>query len=316
VRGFFENGGQQCYVVPLAEALPAAAALQAGLALLAPLDTIDLVCAPDLMRAVAASTEQPIDMPTLQGALLEHCDTRGDRFALLDAVPGGAIEMALAQRQELRGQNGALYFPWLDIGLRDEMGHVRYVPSCGHVAGVYARSDARVGVHKAPANEILEGVLDLETNLTDAEQGLLNPVGVNALRAFTGRGIRVWGARTLSPDLVWRYINVRRLFLTAGRWIERNLADVVFEPNDRALWARITRELTAYFTGLFQQGALQGDTPARSFYVKCDAALNPPAVRDLGQVITEIGLAPAVPGEFIVVRIIHGASGIILSGPA
>ncbi len=109
---------------------------------------------------------------------------------------------------------------------------------------------------------------------------------------------------------------MRRLFLTTGRWIERNLASVVFEPNDANLWARIRRELTAYFNGLFQQGALKGPTPASAFYVKCDAALNPPAVRDIGQVITEIGLAPAVPGEFIVVRIIHGASGVTISGPA
>lgn len=313
VRGFFENGGLQCYVVPLDDTLPALAALQAGLAALAPLDTIDLVCAPDLMRPEV----EPASMIAWQRAILDHCDTLGDRFALLDALPGGAIEAVLAQRQLLQGQNGALYFPWLDTGLRDAVDNavdkVRFVPPCGHVAGIYARSDGRVGVHKAPANELLEGVLDLEIDLTDAQQGLLNPVGVNALRAFPGRGIRVWGARTLNSDVAWRYVNVRRLFLTAGRWIEHNLAGVVFEPNDPRLWARITRELTAYFHGLFQQGALKGESAARSFYVKCDADLNPPAVRDLGQVITEIGLAPAVPGEFIVIRIIHGAGGITVS---
>jgi uncharacterized protein len=222
----------------------------------------------------------------------------------------------LAQRRELDSHNAALYFPWLDTGLRDQEGTIQYVPPCGHVAGVYARSDMRAGVHKAPANEVLEGVLDLEINLSNAQQGALNPQGVNALRAFPGRGIRVWGARTLSPNSAWIYVNVRRLFLTAGRWIERNLASTVFEPNDPNLWARILRELNAYFNGLFQQGALKGATPAAAFYVKCDAEINPPAVRDAGQVITEIGLAPVVPGEFVVVRIIHSASGIIISGSA
>lgn len=309
VRGFFENGGQQCYVVPLDAVLPTATALQAGLTALTALDTIDLVCAPEIMRPPLDATV----VRTMQSALLDHCDAMGDRLAILDALPGGEMTTVLAQRRDLAGQNGALYFPWLDTGLRDQADNILYVPPCGHVAGVYARSDARIGVHKAPANEPLEGVLDLEINLTNVQQGELNPQGVNALRAFPGRGIRVWGARTLNPDPDWIYVNVRRLFLTAGRWIERNLAGVVFEPNDANLWARIKRELTAYFNGLFQQGALKGATTTAAFYVKCDAALNSPAVRDAGQVITEIGLAPAVPGEFVVVRIIHGAGGVTLS---
>jgi len=178
---------------------------------------------------------------------------------------------------------------------------------------VYARSDQRIGVHKAPANEVLEGVLDLEAGVTDADQGRLNPVGVNCLRAFPGRGIRIWGARTLSNDSAWTYVNVRRLFLTAGRWIERNMTGVVFEPHDQRLWARIVRELTAYFNDLFQRGALKGQTVQEAFYVKCNAETNPPEVRDAGMVVTEIGLAPTVPGEFVVVRIIHGASGVTIT---
>ena len=256
----------------------------------------------------------PCAVHTLQTAVLDHCDRTGDRLAILDALPGGDIETVLEQRRRLSGHNGALYFPWLDTGGRDDQGQVLFVPPCGHVAGVYARSDAQVGVHKAPANEVLEGVLDLEINLSNTQQGRLNPVGVNALRVFPGRGIRVWGARTISPEAAWMYINVRRLFLTAGRWIERNLANAVFEPNGPSLWARLTRELTAYFNGLLQQGALQGATSREAFYVKCDGETNPPEVRDAGQVITEIGLAPTVPGEFIVIRIIHGASGVTISG--
>jgi phage tail sheath protein FI len=314
VRGFFENGGRQCYVVPLDDSLPAETSLQAGLAALAPLETLDLVCAPDVMRYQPDHLPpDPIAVRTLQTAVLDHCDRTGDRLAILDALPGGDIETVLEQRRRLSGHNGALYFPWLDTGERDDQGHVRFVPPCGHVAGVYARSDARVGVYKAPANEVLEGVLDLEINLSNAQQGRLNPVGINALRVLPGRGIRVWGARTISPEAAWMYVNVRRLFLTAGRWIEHNLANAVFEPNGPNLWARLTRELTAYFNGLLQQGALQGATSRDAFYVKCDGETNPPEVRDAGQVITEVGLASTVPGEFIVIRIVHGASGVTMS---
>ena len=317
VRGFFENGGRQCYVVPLDDTRPAETALQAGLAALAPLHTLDLVCAPDIMRP-----RQPGSLPpdpgavrTLQTAVLHHCDHTGDRLAILDTLPGGGVETVLEQRRGLRGYNGALYFPWLGTGVSDEPDNLRFVPPCGHVAGVYARSDERVGVHKAPANEVLEGVLDLEINVSNAQQGRLNPEGVNALRAFAGRGIRVWGARTINPEAAWIYVSVRRLFLTTGRWIERNLANAVFEPNDPNLWARLTRELAAYFNRLLQRGALKGAAPQDAFYVKCDAETNPPEVRDAGQVITEIGLAPAVPGEFVVIRIIHGTSGVTISGP-
>lgn len=321
VRGFFENGGRQCYVVPLDDSLlddslPADTSLQTGLAALASLQSLDLVCAPDIMRHQTGHMPlDPIAVRTMQTAVLSHCDRTGDRLAILDALPGGDIETVLEQRRRLSGHNGALYFPWLDTGGRDDQGRVRFVPPCGYVAGVYARSDARVGVHKAPANEVLEGVLDLEINVSNTQQGRLNPEGVNALRAFPGRGIRVWGARTINPETAWMYVNVRRLFLTAGRWIERNLANAVFEPNNPALWARLTRELTAYFNSLLQRGALQGAASREAFYVKCDGETNPPEVRDAGQVITEIGLAPTVPGEFIVIRIIHGASGVTVSGP-
>jgi hypothetical protein len=125
----------------------------------------------------------------------------------------------------------------------------------------------------------------------------------------------VWGARTVSADPAWKYVNVRRLFLTTGRWIERNLSQVVWEPHDPSLWARVTRSLTAYFTDLHRRGALMGSTPAEAFYVKCDAETNPPEVRDAGMVVTEIGLAPTSPGEFIVVRVIHRADGLTLSPP-
>jgi phage tail sheath protein FI len=189
------------------------------------------------------------------------------------------------------------------------------VPPSGHVAGIYARTDATRGVHKAPANEVIEGVLRLERNITNADQDYLNPKRVNCLRSFPGRGIRVWGARTLGLYDAWTYVNVRRVFLTAVRWINWHMGAVVFEPNDAKLWARIERDLNTYFIEQYRKGALKGRSPQESFYVKCNAETNPPELRESGQVITEIGLAPANPYEFVVVRLIHGASGVSISGP-
>ncbi len=180
------------------------------------------------------------------------------------------------------------------------------------MAGIYARSDRRVGVHKAPANERLEGALDLSRHLTEAKVGQLNDMGVNSLRAFPGRGMRVWGARTLADDTDTgvHYVNVRRLLVTMDRWLERFMTTVVFEVNDVRLWVRIMREVGAYCDHLFRQGALKGRTVAEAFYVKCDSETNSRDVIDAGMVVTEIGLAPIVPGEFIVVRMIHGDSGV------
>jgi uncharacterized protein len=311
VQGFFDNEGSFCYAVRLDDQVAAETALKNGLAAVAALNDVDLVCAPDIMRQALPQVDAA-DLGAarlrMQGYLLGYCDTQGDRLAILDSLPGAGVDHVLHQRGAVSGTNGALYYPWVDAGQG-------LVPPCGFVAGVYARSDKKIGVHKAPANEILEGVLDLEVNVTGAQQADLNPQGVNCLRAFPGRGIRVWGARTVSSEGAWIYVNVRRLFLTAGRWMEQNLSSVVFEPNDPKLWTRIGRELTAYFTDLFQRGALKGKTPQEAFYIKCDAETNPPEARDLGQVVAEIGLAPGLPSEFIVVRITCGTGGVTITGP-
>jgi phage tail sheath protein FI len=312
VRGFFENGGRLCYVVRLKDATKEA--LLEGLAALELLDDIDLVCASDIMRSPPSTTDPQL-VRAMQSEVLNHCIRLGDRFAILDSLPQASLEQVQQQKKGLTEQSyGALYYPWVRVGNGPEESD-NFVPPCGHIAGVYARSDERVGVHKAPANEILEGVFGLEVSLTNAQQGQLNPEGINCLRAFPGRGIRVWGARTLSRDPEWIYINVRRLFLTVGRWIEINMADTVFEPNDPKLWAKIRRDLTIYFNGLFQKGALLGSSPADAFYVKCDEHTNPLEVRDAGMVVTEIGLAAAVPGEFIIVRIVRSASDITVTEP-
>lgn len=310
VRGFFENGGRLCYVVPIKEATPNA--LQKGLEAIASLDTIDLVCAPDIMWA-----SQYADVRVMQKAVLEHCQQIGDRFAILDARNGSLPEIQ-QQQQHLSSISGALYAPWLRVQpFERSKANLLDVPPCGHIAGIYARSDRSAGVYQSPANYVLEGVLDVSLTISNADFEQLNSeaakTGVNCLRPLIGRGIRVWGTRTLSQDPTWRYISVRRLFLTVGRWCDRFLANVAFEPNDFRLWLRIERELTAYFESLFQQGALKGNIPQEGFYVKCNTETNPPERRDKGMVVTEIGLAPTVPCEFIIVRLIHGSTGVTLT---
>src|SRR5262249_36984638 len=149
------------------------------------------------------------------------------------------------------------------------------VPPSGHMAGVWARNDGTRGVHKAPANEVVRGAVSLQTNVTQGEQALLNPNGVNVIRAFSGRGIRIWGARTQSSDPAWRYINVRRLFNYIEESIYRGTQWVVFEPNDLDLWKRIDRTISSFLLGVWRDGALFGATPEQAYYVKCDAETNP-----------------------------------------
>jgi hypothetical protein len=309
VQGFFGNGGVLCYGVRLNAEIDPEIALAQGLEAIAALNTIDLVCVPDLVWL----SREPQQLERMQFAVLDHCQQQGDRFAILDAWDQASVDAVRQQQQQISSHvaacNAALYFPWIQVahGL---------IPPCGHIAGVYARSD-RTGVHQTPANLRLEGVVDLGVNLADQDQAFLNPeqqnTGVNCLRSLPGRGIRVWGGRTLSLDSNWRYVGVRRLFLTVNRWVERYLTDTAFEPNDFKLWVRIEREITAFCESLFQQGALQGRNPEEAFYVKCNDETNPPEIRKSGQVITEIGLAPTVPSEFIVVRLIHSSTGVAIA---
>jgi phage tail sheath protein FI len=313
VLGFFGNGGQQCYVMALDPALDADRALERGLHALEAVDDMDLVGAPDIMRPRTVADLSLVQ--ALQHQLVDHCDRLGTRLALLDSLPNASPALVTEQRAGLSGTNAALYYPWIKIFDASSGANV-FVPPCGHVAGVYATADQQVGVHKPPANAIVDGALDLEVHLTDTDQAELNPLGINCLRAFPGRGIRVWGARTLSEDPAWTYVSVRRLFLTVARWIARSLNDVTFEPHDARLWSRVVRQLTAYFEDLFQRGALRGRTPQEAYYIKCDAETNPPEVREAGQLITEIGLAPGLPEEFVVVRLIQGPSGVAIAGPA
>lgn len=318
VKGFFANGGRLCYVqlIDYERDFPSSAEITAGLEAFLTIEDVDLICVPDLMSPVFKKN-QIFDAGTViavQNEVLRFCDDHGRYFAILDSLPGADTAGVKEQRGSLQSDNGALYYPWIKMSYGPEAAP-GFVPPCGQVAAIYTRSDERVGIHKAPANEALVDVVDLERTIDNKIQDQLNPNGVNCLRAFPGRGIRVWGARTLSTSESWTYVNVRRIFLTAARWIDRNMAGYVFEPHTPELWARITRDLTTYFTDLWTNGALVGNTPDEAFFVKCNAENNPDEDRDLGRIVAEIGLAPAIPGEFIVVRIIQLASGINMVAP-
>ncbi|MFF2376287.1 phage tail sheath family protein, partial [Streptomyces xiamenensis] len=251
----------------------------------------------------------------VQQGLIAHCEAMGDRVAILDALPGLSPQQVKTWRTETTGfdsKYAALYYPWikvLDLG----QGRNVFVPPSGHIAGVWARNDDSRGVHKAPANEVIRGAVALQTQLTKGEQDLLNPIGVNCVRFFAGRGIRVWGARTLSSDPAWRYLNVRRLFNYLEESILAGTQWVVFEPNDDALWARVRRTIQAFLTNEWRKGALFGLTPDDAFYVKCDRETNPPESIDAGQVICEVGVAPVKPAEFVVFRLaqLSGGSGAV-----
>ncbi|KOU08799.1 hypothetical protein ADK86_03300 [Streptomyces sp. NRRL F-5755] len=320
VRGFFENDGELCYVVRLGDSESTEVGMEAGLEALAATDTVDLICAPDIMRSREGGALPPDPAATrrMQTAVLRHCERLGDRFAILDPRPQDDDDGALAQRAEQESPDGALYYPWVRTPETVKQTGL-FVPPCGHIAGLYAQTDAHGGVHRAPANRELRHVVDLAENITELRQTTLNPAGVNCLRALPGRGIRALGARTLSQDPRWTYVNVRRLFLAVARWIEHHLTVTAFEPNGPQLWARIGRELTAYLSGLARLGALAGRTDTDGFFVQCDAETNTYDTRAVGMIVTRIGLAPTAPGEFIVLRIVHGdgpATVTMLSSPA
>jgi phage tail sheath protein FI len=280
-------------------------AARTGLGGLTPVDEVTMVAVPDLMQSYQAGELSLQDVQAVQQALYEHCEQSKYAFAILDCPPDLGPQAMLQWRQASNYDTkyAALYYPWIETAdMVKGKGSIRIPPS-GHVSGVYARSDAERGVHKAPANEVVRGATGLPVQLTRGEQDALNPIGVNCIRAFPGRGIRIWGARSLSSDPAWRYINVRRLFNMVEESIERGTQWVVFEPNDPDLWARVRRDVTAFLRTVWTSGALFGATPNEAFYVKCDEELNPVEVRDLGQLIIEIGMCPVKPAEFVIFRI-------------
>jgi len=296
VYGFFHNGGTRCYVARM----KAVGDVTKVLEKFAAIDEIAIIAAPGLL-------EDPV--PT---EIVAHCAVATqDRFAIFDSkqeIDGDLTKDNIAP--PANSDYAAFYFPWIQVfdpatKTMDPKGDGRiYVPPSGHMAGIYARVDTNRGVHKAPANEPIMGALGLRYQISKAQQDGLNPQGINCIRELNGN-IRVWGARTVGGDGngEWRYINVRRTFLYLRESIDEGTQWAVFEPNDQNLWAKINRNITAFLTNVWRTGALFGSTPAEAFYVKCDAETNPPELRELGQVVTEIGVAVVRPAEFVIFRI-------------
>ena len=317
VYGFFQNGGTRCFVARVKNP----ADLRRTLEKFESIDAVAIVAAPGLAADATYS------------ALVSHCETCEDRFAILDCPAqvgaNGNPDLSLLNYDNLNNvlpktnKNAAFYFPYVEVmdpakQLQDQdpargvplkqRGKV-CVPPSGHVAGIYARTDEERGVHKAPANASVLGALNVKYYIGRPKHELLNPQGVNVIRNINGN-ITVWGARTIGGDknTEWKYVSVRRLFLYLRESIDEGTQWVVFEPNDRALWGKIRRNVSAFLTNVWRAGALFGSTPAEAFYVKCDDETNPPEVREVGQVVTEIGVAIVRPAEFVIFRVTQAGS--------
>jgi uncharacterized protein len=293
ITGFFDNGGKRAFVCRVvdngfAEVLaalerpegPHARALRA----------ISLVYAPNASTDVAR-------------AVVAHCEKTRDRFAVIDCEAGQSAAANLNPHTSIAGSShGAFYYPWL-FTAEPGSGVRTLTPPGGHVLGIYARSDTERGVFKAPSNEVVRGALDVEFNVTDAIQGVLNQKGVNVIRRFPERGIRVWGARTMASDGEWKYVNVRRLFIFLERSIQQGTRWAVFEPNDERLWGRVADTIRQFLRGQWREGALQGRVEEDAFFIKCDRTTMTQDDILNGRLVCEVGVATMRPAEFTTFRI-------------
>jgi hypothetical protein len=315
VNGFYDNGGGKAYVYMMGTqnlgcSLVENQADKLGLYAFDDMDDMALLVAPGL------SSSQ-------QREMLEMCEVRKDRFAILDGpiVSDGNMDIPASNKGY-----GAMYVPWFRVTeplwfnadqshikisgpnrrklIKSEKGQL-FVPPSGHMAGIIARVDTDRGVHKAPANEIVMGIEGLSQTINRLEQGQYNDRGINVIRAFKDRGIRVWGARTLATksDPSWKYINVRRLFIMVEQSLMLGSQWAVFETNDHTLWKKLTRDVRAYLLRVWRSGALFGQTAEEAFYVRCDTQTNPRYLIDAGQVNIEVGICPVKPAEFVVFNI-------------
>ena len=305
-----------------------------GLSGLSAVEEVNMICIPDVMAGVwqrepglvngsdgdemlLLTDKRKQQILDAQCALVGYCERMGDRMAILDPIPGmtpqAMYETTMATAYNCDHGQAAIYYPWIRIKDPTDRSNKRrkYVPPCGHVAGLWARAASERGVHKAPANEPLMGAVALETDVTKGENEILNPIGVNCIRSFPGRGIRVWGARTLATisNQSWKYVNVRRLFNYLEKSMDRGLQWVVFEPNDMDLWGRVRRNIAAFLFTEWMEGKLFGATPGEAFYVKCNYETNPQEMIDLGRLYCEVGINPVKPAEFVIIRMGQWSSG-------
>lgn len=306
VYGFFNNGGTRCWVVRVTDLGGSGGAdeddqVAQALTAFEAIDEIAIVAVP-----LPDGDERNVDKArrdVIRNLTLAHCETMQDRFAILDGegtVEGGLSPEAVYGGPASADGYGAVYFPYIDVS-----GNGDYMPASGHIAGIYARVDSSRGVHKAPASEVIRGAFGAKYRLSKFHQDGLNPNGINVIRLFNERPT-VWGARTVigtDGKREFNYVNVRRTLNFLRESIDEGTRWAVFEPNTPELWQRLTRNVSAFLTNSWRAGALFGATPEEAFYVKCDAETNPPDVRAIGQVVTEIGVAIVKPAEFVVFRI-------------
>jgi len=253
-------------------------------------DEVNSICVP-------GRTSQTV----VQGGL-DYCAGRADCGFIADCPKGSDPSAAKTFREQFDSSYGYCYYPWLRIN--DPLTRTtKLVPGAGHLAGVYARTDAERGVHKAPANEVVYGAVGLEYKVTNGEQEVLNPAGVNCIRFFPGRGIRVWGARTMSSDPNLTLIHKRRFLMFVEESIDEGTQWAPFEPNDEVLWGKIVRSVSAFLKRQYLEGALFGETEEEAYYVLCNEETNPPEVRNAHQVVTEVGVNIVDTAEFVIFRL-------------
>jgi hypothetical protein len=297
------------------------------------IDDVSIIACPDLMLLYQRDL---IDLDQLHGIMemmLSMCENSAPsppyRMAVIDpppVKPGKNENKAVPPEQQKpqdvatwlsmfnrRSMFGALYYPWIKVANPRNGGRPIFIPPCGHMMGVWCRTDETRGLFKAPANDTPRGVIGLAYETNFREQELLNPLGINCIRNFANfnRGIKIWGARTLvEPDNIqWRYIPVRRLMSYIEKSIEIGTQWVVFEPNDEALWGRVSQTVSSFLTGLWREGALVGGNVGESFFVKCDGEINTPETMMKGRLYVEVGVAPVRPAEFVIFRISQWAPG-------
>ncbi|WP_208348338.1 phage tail sheath family protein [Pseudaestuariivita rosea] len=318
-KGFFENGGTKLYMIAVEDDAGVAgdAKKRTGLWAAHGLDEPAIVICPGVTDIA------------VQKAVLTYCENMRDRFCILDAPEKvddldkltkiGTVKAAAGEGEgggggrAARGGGvkpgmseqgfGSFNFPWISV-VDQQTRKIVNAPPSGHLAGVYARTDALRGVHKAPANEIVKGALGVSYNVAKAELGMLNRNGVNVIREFTSRGIRIFGARTLADqNSEWRYVNVKRFLIFVEESLQLGLMRAVFEPHDKPTQDSLRMQITSFLLTLWRDGALVGATPEEAFFVKCDAENNPPDVVEKGQIRVDVGLAVVRPAEFVIVRL-------------
>jgi phage tail sheath protein FI len=307
VKAFFENGGRRLYIgrVTVTDgASPTIEDYRAALVTLEDLVDVSIVAAPGAAVAGAIPIEQ---VAPIHAELIAHASRQGAyRIAVLDPPPGCSISEIRTLRAQVDSSYAALYYPWVTIidptSTPTTAGRIN-VPPSGAICGIFCRVDTTRGVYKAPANEVITGSIAFERALTADENEVLNPLGINCLRNFVGRGNRVWGARTVSSDPEWKYVNIRRYFLYMERSIDEGTKWVVFEPNNERTWATVQRAIADFLTNEWNSGALLGDKPEKAFFVKCDRTTMTQTDIDNGRLICEVGVAPLKPAEFVIFRI-------------